>query len=343
MSIMKRSLKSIAFITRIATNIDMPSHKDLSNWYAQLGQHLEAGVLLAEALQLCEGMPAKGRFTMAQRLESGETFSAVMATAPKWLPRADRQFMVAGMETGGLPLTLQNLSARHASIGATQMKLILGLAYPLGVLHVAALLLPLTRMIDYETGVQWNLSQYVLESSMVIAPVWLAILAIFILTRSGSPLLPRLLRLLPILRTYSHAQALADLAYSLGTFIAAGVPVPSAWRLSVKLVNDPRYAKVAAKLEPTFAAGKDPSKELNQFKCLPSDFCAFYRTGADSGKLDSNLLTAGRQYQERANRAMTFAALAYPTLVFAAVAGLVIMTIFKVFGGYLQMLETFSG
>jgi type II secretory pathway component PulF len=315
----------------------MPSHKDLSNWYAQLGQHLEAGVLLADALRLCEGMPVKGRHAMADRLERGDRFNSVMASAPKWLPRADRPFMVAGMETGSLPQTLRNLADRHASIGATQLKLLLGLTYPIGVLHIASLLLPVTRMIDYEKGIQWNLSRYLLESAMMVVPIWLAILTIFLLARSESPLLPRLLRGLPILRRYSYAQALADLAYSLGTFIAAGVPVPSAWRLSAKLVNDPRFRKLAAELESTFAAGKDPSPELRQFKCLPADFAAFYRTGAESGQLDSNLLTVARQYQERANRSMTFAALAYPTLVFAIVAVMVILTIFKVFGGYLQI------
>jgi len=247
------------------------------------------------------------------------------------------------METGSLPLTLQNLSARHASIGASQMKLVRGLAYPLGVLHIAALLLPITRMIDYESGFNWSLPQYLFESAVFIVPIWLVIGTIFYLIRSDSPWLPRILRLMPILRDYSRSQALANLAYSLGTFIAAGVPVPSAWRLSVKLVNEPRYTQAAAKLEPTFTAGQDPSKELKQFKCFPSDFTAFYQTGAQSGKLDSNLLIAGRQYQERANHAMTFAALVYPTLVFAAVAGLVIYTIFKVFGGYLQMFDTFLG
>jgi len=320
----------------------MPSHRDLSNWYAQLGQHLEAGVLLAEALRLCEGTPSKGRNAMADRLERGDTFNAVMAAAPKWLPRADRQFLVAGMETGGLPLTLRNLSERHAAIGATQLKIILGMAYPVGVLHIAALLLPVTRMIDYESGVRWDLTRYLTESAMVIVPIWLGIVALFYLARSDSPLLPRLLRGLPILRAYARAQALADLSYSLGTFVAAGVPVPGAWRLSAKLVNDPRFKKLASELEPTFAAGRDPSAELRLHKCLPADFAAFYRTGADSGQLDANLLKVARQYQERANRAMTLAALAYPTLAFAAVAALVVMTIFNVFGGYLEIFDSIN-
>jgi len=321
----------------------MPAHKDLANWYAQLGQHLEAGALLSDSLRLCEGMPATGRLAMADSLEAGEPFHTVMATAPKWLPRADRQFMLAGMETGSLPLTLQNLSTRHADIGSQQMKLVLGLAYPIGVLHVAALLLPVARMIDYESGFDWSLSKYLIESATFLIPIWLLIGMILYLARSDSSLLPRLLRLLPILRVYSRAQATADLAYSLGTFIAAGVPVPSAWRLSVNLVNDPHYTKAADKLEATFASGRDPATELEKFSCFPPDFRAFYRTGADSGSLDRQLLTVGRQYQERANRAMTLASLVYPSLVFAAVAGLVVYTTFKVFGGYLQMLDTFSG
>lgn len=320
----------------------MPSHKNLANWYAQLGQHLEGGVLLSDALRLCEGMPAAERIAMADRLEQGEPFPTIMSNAPKWIPSADRQFMLAGMETGSLPLTLRNLSARHADIGANQIKLALGLAYPLGVLHIAALILPVTGMIDYESGFDWDPVRYLINSAALLIPIWLVIVTVFYLARSHSPWLQRLLRILPILRSYSRAQAMADLAYSLGTFIAAGVPVPGAWRLSVELVNDPRYLKAAAEMELIFAAGQDPAHELKNFACFPADFRAFYRTGAESGKLDSNLLTAGRQYQERANRAMTLAALAYPSLVFAIVAGLIVYTVFKIFGGYLQMLETFS-
>lgn len=188
----------------------------------------------------------------------------------------------------------------------------------------------------------WSLSRYLIECAVPLIPLWLIIFAFIYMARNGRRMLQRLLRCLPILRAYSHAQALADLAYSLGTFIAAGVPVPSAWRLSVKLVDDPRYRKAAVKLEPVFAAGQDPSTVLRQIKYFPSDFIAFYRTGAESGQLDSSLLTVGRQYQERANRSMTMAALAYPAFVFAAVAALVILNVFRIFGGYLEILEAFA-
>lgn len=320
----------------------MASHKQLANWYAQLGQHLEAGVLLADALRLCEGPPAKSRFQMAERIQKGDTIEQVLRDAPKWLPKADRYFIAAGMETGNLPKTLENLSERHDRIGATQLKVVLGMLYPLGVFHIAALLLPIVRMIDYEVGFQWDPVRYVVQLLTLLIPVWGALAFIYYLALSDHPLLPRLLRCLPLLKKYSEMQAMADLSYSLGTFIAAGVPAPSAWRLSVKIVNDPRFDKVLEKLEPTFKQGHEPGKELKQFKCFPPEFSAFYMTGADSGKLDSNLLHCGRQFQEKANTAMTLAALVYPSLIFAVVAAFIITAIFQVYGSYLDIFNQFD-
>lgn len=319
----------------------MISHKKLSNWYAQLGQHVEAGILLADALRLSEGPPAKSREIMADRIQNGHTFEDVLREAPKWLPRADRFFLIAGMETGNLPKTLQNLSDRHSRIGATKVKVVLGLLYPMGVFHLAALLLPIVQMIDYEVGFQWNAIKYVIQALTLLVPIWVTMALIYYLAQSDHPLLPRLIRCLPLLKKYSEMEALADLSYALGTFIAAGVPAPSAWRLSCKIVNDERFNAVLKKLEPTFTSGNEPGDQLKQFKCFPPEFRAFYKTGAESGKLDSNLIHCGRQFQEQANTAMTVAALVYPSLIFAVIAGFIIVTIFRVYGNYLNIFDQF--
>jgi hypothetical protein len=48
---------------------------------------------------------------------------------------------------------------RHGAIGATQLKLFLGLAYPLFVLHMAAFMFPVMSMIDFESGFTWDSAQ----------------------------------------------------------------------------------------------------------------------------------------------------------------------------------------
>ncbi|MEN8663273.1 MAG: type II secretion system F family protein [Lentimonas sp.] len=316
----------------------MASHKVLSNWYRQLAEHLGAGTLLAEAITVCSGPPSSSRLHLAALIEAGTPIEEVMAAAPAWLPKSDRVFISTAMETGRLPQTLRNLADRHERIGATQLKVVLGLLYPLGVYHITAIILPIVRMFDYEIGFEWDAPLHLLQSTLLIAPVWALIALIFILVKTDNPILPRILRCIPLLRRYSKAQALADFSYALGTFIDAGVPMQTAWKGSARIAHDPRITKACRAMEPTFAAGGDPSTLLNVHKVFPPDFIAFYSAGAKTGKLDEMMLKTGQQYQTQANNAMTYASIVYPTILFACVAALVIFTIFQVYGGYLDLI-----
>jgi general secretion pathway protein F/type IV pilus assembly protein PilC len=317
----------------------MASHKVLSNWYLQLAEHLESGTRLAEAVTVCAGPPSKDRFRLGALIENGTPIDEVMDAAPAWLPKTDRVFICTAMETGRLPQTLRNLSDRHDRIGATQLKVILGILYPLGVYHIAALILPVVRMIDYEVGFEWDAQQHLLQSSLLIGPLWAFIVLILFLVKTDNPMLPRILRCVPLLRRYSKAQALADFAYALGTFINAGVPMHTAWEGSARIAHDPALTRACRKMEPTFAAGADPATQLKAHKVFPPDFVAFYAAGTQSGKLDEMMLKSGQQYQTQANHAMTYASIVYPTLLFACVAVFIVFTIFQVYGGYLDLLN----
>jgi general secretion pathway protein F/type IV pilus assembly protein PilC len=316
----------------------MASHKTLSNWYLQLAEHLEVGTPLAEALIACEGTPSKDRLRLARLIELGSSIEDVMAVAPAWLPKSDRVFICTAMQTGRLPQTLRNLSERHERVGATQFKVILSIIYPLGVYHIAALILPVVQMIDYENGFEWDVPRHLLQSTLLIAPLWALIALVIFLVKTDNPMLPRLLRCIPLLRRYSKTQALADFAYALGTFINAGVSMDVAWAGSARIAHDPAITRAYQAMAPTFAAGEDPVTQLKKHNVFPLDFVSFYTAGTQSGKLDQMMLKAGQQYQTQSNNAMTLAVIVYPTLLFAIVAGFIVFTIFKVYGGYLDMI-----
>lgn len=319
----------------------MASHKQLSGWYTRLGQNIEAGIVLADALRLTDGPPAKSREAMARQIEAGMPFEDVLRQAPKWLPQADRLFLVAAMQTGRLPQTFKDLAERHARIGATQIKVILGLIYPLSVFHIFVLLLPVTRMIDYEVGFRWDLAAYLKQVSVLLLPLWAVIILVTLLARSQHPLLTLGLRALPLLRKYSKTQRLADFSSALGTFLHAGVAAPTAWKFSAQLTGEPAFKRALDTLKPVFARGENPADYLDGLKCFPPDFKSYYKAGVATGKLDENMLRAGAQYQTTANQAMTFASIVYPSLIFAVVAVLVVISIFKVYGNYLKMFDQF--
>lgn len=319
----------------------MASNKILSNWYLQLAEHLEAGIPLAEAIKVCNGPPLKDRIRLSTSIEEGTAIEDAM-NAAAWIPKADRVFMCYAMESGRLPQTLRKLSDRHECIGANQLKVILGLLYPLGVYHIAAVLLPIVKMIDYEVGFKWDAQQHLLQSGLLIGPLWAFIMLILFLVKTNNPMLPRILRCVPLLRRYSKAQALADFAYALGTFIETGVSMQHAWAGSATIARDPALSKAYQQMEPTFAAGEDPATQLEAHKVFPPDFVAFYAAGSKSGKLDEMMLKTGQQYQTQANRAMTYATILYPSLLFACVAVFIAYTIFQVYGGYLDLLNNLA-
>lgn len=315
----------------------MASHKQLSNWYHQLAQQIEAGIPLAEAFLLAEGPPAAGRKAIHNSLLSGATIEATMRAAPKWLPFADRIFIAAAADTGRLPQTFLNLSERHARIAGTNKRVILGLIYPVGVFHVASFALPLVRMIDFEVGFEWDFVTYISMVLAMLLPFWGLILCISLLAKTTHPILPKILRRIPLLGRYLRLQAIADFADSLGTFIDAGISISSAWQGSVRIANDPRLTKVYQEsIRPIFQRGEDPASELAQHKIFPQDLVAYYQAGQSSGKLDQTLHKAGKQFQEQANQALNTCAVVYPTLLFAVVAGFIIYSIFQVYGGYLK-------
>jgi len=317
------------------------SHKKLSNWYHQLSGQLDAGIPLGEAIHASGGPGAKHRKALADAIASGKALRSVLDEAPPWLPRADRVFILAGAESGTLPATLARLGERHDRIHANRRKVVFGLLYPLAVFHVAALILPVVSMIDFESGFEWDQTRHALATAALLGPLWSLIGLVVLMAKIESPLLPALLRGIPILRTYARTQALADLAHMLGALVKVGVSVPEAWRTTARIQSDPRIRRAVEAMEPIFQAGGDPAAELPKYRCFPADFTAFYQSGARTGKLDETLATAAARQQERADRAMTTAAIVYPALVLVLVAAFLIVNIFAIYARYLKSFESF--
>jgi type II secretory pathway component PulF len=315
-------------------------HRKLSAWYQQLAQHLEAGLPLAVALRSSQGTgaPAPALEAMAGRIETGGSVGDALRCAGSWLPYADLLALTAAAEAGRMPRTLRTLSDRHAQIGTAKLRIALACAYPLGILHLALLLLPVVQMIDWETGFVWSASGYLRGVALTLLPLWGLGAVIWILARRGSPWLTRIAQILPALRGYVRSQRLADFSFALGNFLEAGVPIAQAWA-TAGLITPSRKLKAAAEaMQTTIARGEAPGARLDAWSCFPADFIALYRTGEATGQLDANLLRLAAQKQDAANRALAFATVLYPSFMFLVVAGGVAYFVISIYTGYLKML-----
>jgi type II secretory pathway component PulF len=311
------------------------SHRRLAAWYVQLAQQLEAGLPLAAALRTGRGRAIE---TMAGTIERGGSTDDALRAGAGWLPLPDQLALSAAAEAGRLPQTLRALSARHAQLAKAQLRIVLACLYPLGILHFGLLLLPLTRMIDWEKGVLWSTTGYIRGVAVTVGPLWVVLAILAVLARRQSPVLTHIARLLPAARGYVKAQALADLAFNLGNFLEAGVPIGRAWATAGLITRSPELKPAADAMAAAVERGEPPSRHLPQWRCFPPEFVTEYRTGEATGQLEASLGRLTAQYQEAAGRSLAFATLLYPAVVFLIVAGGVVYFVVSLYAGYLRMI-----
>lgn len=317
------------------------SHRQLSPWYQQLAQQLEAGLSFAEAVRSSRGtgLPDPGVQALAGTIETGGTLARAWQAADRWLPLADRLMLSAAAESGRTPAVLVSLAQRHQQLGAAQLRAALACIYPLILLHVGLIVLPLTGMIDWEKGFTWNPGAYARTLSLTLLPLWITLAVSGVLIRRQHPVVTRVARKLPFVGNYFQAQRLADFAFALESFLAAGVRIDRAWALTGSIVNDSTLKRAAAAMHEAMARGERPGPRLAAWPCFPPDFVALYLSGEASGQLEQNLLRLANLQQDRAKRALTLSALVYPSFGLAVVAAVVVMHVVRFYSGYLKMIE----
>ena len=325
----------------IGTSSMSLSHRRLSSWYHQLAQQLEAGLPFIDAVKSARGtgLPDAGGEAVTRTIEAGGTMAAGWKAAERWLPRSDRLVLSAAAESGRMPAALTRLAHRHQQLGAAKLRAALACIYPLVLLHIGLILLPLTSMIDWEKGFAWNPAAYARTLALTLLPLWITLGVSGILIRRQHPAVSRLARKLPFIGNYFRAQGLADFAFALESLLAAGVRIDHAWALAGSIVHDPALKCAAAAMHETMARGERAGPHLAAWPCFPPDFAAVYLTGEASGQLEQNLRRLANQQQDRAKHALTLSTLVYPSLGLVAIAAVVIAHVIRFHAGYLRMIE----
>ncbi|RPG84265.1 MAG: hypothetical protein CBC33_006715 [Coraliomargarita sp. TMED73] len=318
--------------------------KILSEWYFQLARHLETGVPFPEAWSLPAGPAHKDRRENTRQLQDGASIADILRHSGHWLPKTDRALLHSAAASGRLPETCQQLAGRHQRLAQARHQIRRKLLYPLLVFHLAALVLPLVRMINFEAGLSgFDLSAFSLQIAALLLPLWSLIALGSYLANTRHPALYRLLRLFPFLRSYAREQSMADFCDVLGSALAVGITPQQAWQQAADCVHAGGLRRANHTVQAVLEKGQDPAPAIAAIPTLPKDFIAYYQTGANSGKLDSVLLDLSRDYELRAINKLTAATAFYPGIALLFVGGMVAYSLFEFIGSYLDLLDSFTG
>jgi len=272
--------------------------------YQNFANLLDAGVPLLRSLESCSaGLNHKlaRRFpVLAETIHGGHSLAEAMRRHPKHFGRLEVITVEVGETSGQLPRALRQLADWYFFTQRLRGIIISGLLLPFLLVHIAAFLTPLPRLI---LG-QANLTQYLSTVVLTLLPLYLIIFAVIAIRRftpdTGTlrRILEGVLSLVPVLRRGLRDLALSRYNRAFHMLLSAGVPGIRAAEMALEYTGN---AVIARRLRGAAEAARQGNLFWNGFDPrLPVEFIESWRIGEESGSLDRTTQRLADKYADSA-------------------------------------------
>ena len=280
---------------------------------------LDAGVPLSRALPTAladlGGPTARAVRALGKEVEAGKTMSEAVEAPGSGFTNFDRALIRAGESGGRLPEALQTLAKWHAFEWRIGRSLLSALVLPALVIHLAAVVRPLSQLVVHDSGIGTlllgilgNLFGWYLAAAVV----WL------VLRHEGvRGALGHILLRLPLLGAAIRHLELSRYCRAFQSLLEAGLGASETAELATNVCSNPAVANLlrggiaSAHAGDPISAGFSPG--------LGREFTATWRTGELSGDLDEVTGRLARHHGERAEELFTQIALWVPRLAYGIV------------------------
>jgi type IV pilus assembly protein PilC len=330
--------------------------KLLTQFTRQLSTLIDAGLPILRSLRILEEQQKPGPLRVGIRLvaddvEGGATLSEAMAKHPKAFDRLYTNMIRAGELGGVLDVILQRLADFMEKAMALKRKVIGALVYPIAVIFFALLIVtgllvfvvPKFQEIFADMGTSLpGVTQMLLDLSEWMANFgWLYVLGFpvamvffFRLLRispGGRMFVDRLKISIPLFGLIISKTAVARFARTLGTLLAAGVPILEAINITRETSGNEVYARALERVHDGIREGESFSSPLRQAKIVDPMVVNMIDVGEETGELDQMLDKVADTYDDEVDVLVgSLTSLLEPVLiiVLGVIVGFIVVALF---------------
>lgn len=311
-----------------------------------MGTMLDAGLPVSRVLAVLSSQ-ASGAMRRALKrvqtgVEGGETLTEALLATGAFQPLFV-QLVSAGETSGALDRTFAEL-ARFYEFQQRMWRYFLGqIALP-AMQYVAAV-----AIISFATFVTRMLAgrQGGLISGLLIGygvPVLLVVLYLLAVKQLGAMrAVHEVVLQIPVLGGVMRSLALARFSFVLYLMYEGGVPVAESLRRAFEGTNNGAFAARAGLAVQTVDKGGTLTDALLATGLFPPEYMEVISVAEESGKVSERLDWLAKNYGERAEAAMGALVNVAAKLIYAAVAIIIIIFIFRIFSQYLAQLHGAGG
>jgi type IV pilus assembly protein PilC len=331
--------------------------RDRAVFTRALGTLVRSGLPLVRGLELLARQERNPRLRaaaedVASAVRGGLPFSDALARHPRIFGRLQVDMVRAGEKAGALGEVLERLARFEEKRAALTGRVRAALAYPVVVLAVAfavvagllAFVVPRFEQIfaDLLRGAPLPpLTRAVVAAGELVrahavalalgggAAGWLVRRAAA--TATGGRWVERLALALPVLGPLLLRARVARAARTLGTLLAAGVPILEALRLARGTADSPRLESALAAVEARVGAGSSLAASVAATGAFPPSVASLLEVGEETGRLAEMLGRVAEMHEEEVDAAVAaLGAVLEPLLIvgLAAVVGTIVVALF---------------
>lgn len=353
------------------------SAKHLTTFTRQLSTLQDAGLPLLRSLQILESQQKPGLLKgilqgVVEDVEGGSSLSEAMAKHPKAFNTLYVKMVAAGEIGGVLDVILQRLAEFMEKAQRLKRKVIGAMIYPIAVIIVAMAIVTLIMLfiipkfedIFADFGVTLPaLTQFLIDSSRWVAgnyptpgaqaiPGWVWLLAspfvIFIFfklirtTKPGKAATDRVLLLIPILGGLVRKTVIARFTRTLGTLIAAGVPILEAITITKETSGNYIFERALGRVHDSIREGETFAGPLREAKVCDPIVVNMIDVGEETGDMDTMLLKIADNYDEEVDVAVgSLVSLLEPVLVIVlgGIVGTIVVAMFLPLVAMIEQLQ----
>ncbi|MFH1746698.1 MAG: type II secretion system F family protein [Planctomycetota bacterium] len=352
------------------TGFGSVSTKALTAFTRQLSTLQDAGLPILRSIRILEqqqkpGMLRKVLKEVHEDIEGGATLSEALSRHPKAFNRLYSNMVAAGEAGGVLDVILQRLADFMEKAQKLKRKIIGACIYPAVVISIAAgivtfimvSVVPKFRDIfrDFEATMP-AMTEFLIAISNWFAegtpPGWvivivspLAIFGIVKLIRQaqiGRLVLDVTLLKIPVAGQIAAKSCIARFTRTLGTLVAAGVPILEAITITRDTTGNEIYANMLNNVHDSIREGDTFADPLRASKCVDAIVVNMVDVGEETGELDKMLMKVADNYDDEVDTLVaSLVSLLEPIMVVVLgfIVGFIVISLFLPLVSLIQSLQ----
>lgn len=343
-----------------------PKPRDMSVFCRQFVSMTKAGVTISEALKMLTEQTENDRLREAAEgvrvsVEKGETLASSLAMYPKIFPSLMVHMVEAGEASGSLDVALERMATQFEKSAKTSAMVKKAMIYPVAVCIVALAVVVVMLVVvipNYATmfeslgtdlpaltKVVQAASNFIITKWFILVPAIIAIVVLikmFAETDTGIHFFDKLKLSIPAYKNLEVKTASAQMARTLSTLMAAGVPLVDAVEIVSNVMPNVYFKEALQDCKNEIIIGQPLSKPLEQCGLFPPMVYHMTRIGEETGATEEMLAKQADYYEEEVEAAVASFMAAMEPVIIIVLAAIVLVLVGACLMPMMTMYETLN-